>query len=357
MPVSRLNIALERSELVLPQTGEIAVFRAQTDFNYDVLPANRRRFFNSFKPQHDGLQVQGPAAPDVPKEGQFGASLVHITRSKQETLGLIAKALLATEAGGLVIVDGNRTDGIDSIHKHCKSHLPPDGSLAKHHGRIFWIRRPVVLPDPVLAWRDDLNLARNKDGFFSAPGMFSPARADPGSLLLAAHFDTRIAGDVADLGAGWGWLSAAALKTAPDIRRIDLFEAEKTALEAARQNIADPRATFHWADVVQMDTDPRYDAILCNPPFHQGRAATPSLGLSFIETAARLLKPKGTLWLVANRQLPYEATLDARFAHIQTLEETHHFKAILAARPKSSRPHQSANSAAPAQTGPRRKRR
>ena len=51
--------------------------------------------------------------------------------------------------------------------------------------------------------------------------------------------------------------------------------------------------------------------MIMNPPFHQGRAAEPDLGAAFIAAAARILKPHGRLMMVANRQLPYEAALDA----------------------------------------------
>ncbi|MBN8194873.1 methyltransferase, partial [Bacillus sp. NTK074B] len=68
------------------------------------------------------------------------------------------------------------------------------------------------------------------------------------------------------------------------------------------------RARFHWADA----TNPlklQLDVVVMNPPFHQGRDANPRLGAQFIRTAAAMLKPSGQLFMVANRHLPYEATL------------------------------------------------
>ena len=52
---------------------------------------------------------------------------------------------------------------------------------------------------------------------------------------------------------------------------------------------------------------------------HQGRADQPELGQSFIAAAAKALKPDGNLWLVANRHLPYEQTLGARFNNVKTV--------------------------------------
>jgi len=335
MTVSRLDIALDRMGLVLPEGGDIVVYRAQSAFDYSALPNDRLRLVNSFRPEFDRLsQIATTSAR--PETDDHAATLVHITRSKPETLGLIAVALARTRVGGVVIVDGARTDGIDSVLKQCKTLLPPEGVVVKQHGRLFWMRRPETLPAQIEKWPEALIPAKNHDGFLTAAGMFSPARADPGSTLLASFFDPRLKGRVADLGAGWGWLAAQALKL-DTVTEIDLFEAEETALMAARENITDPRATFHWADVTGLADVAQYDAIIANPPFHQGRAATPALGLQFIAKAASLLKPKGNLWLVANRQLPYEAGLDAAFAKWTVLDETQYFKAILAARPRSQK--------------------
>ena len=55
------------------------------------------------------------------------------------------------------------------------------------------------------------------------------------------------------------------------------------------------------------------DAVVMNPPFHEGRKADPELGQAFIEAAAGMLGAKGKLYMVANRHLPYEETLERLF--------------------------------------------
>ena len=334
MTVSRLALAVDQNELALPEAGRIAVLRARPENNYAVLPASRTLGLNSFRPDHDALLTQGWQMADA-LEGEFSAVLVEITRSKAETLGLIAAALIATIPDGLVMVDGAKTDGIDSVMKHCRALGLLEGSLSKAHGRLFWMKRPATLPLRLQAWAKDAAEGRNRDGFLTAPGMFSPDKIDPGSALLAEHFDNRLSGRTADLGAGWGWLSAQALAKG-EISHIDLYEAEKTALDAAAKNLPDEKAGFHWVDVAQMGPpESRYDQVISNPPFHQGRAAEPALGIAFITAAADLLQPKGQFWLVANRQLPYEATLDLCFGHVKSLQETPHFKVFLASKPRA----------------------
>jgi 16S rRNA (guanine1207-N2)-methyltransferase len=71
-----------------------------------------------------------------------------------------------------------------------------------------------------------------------------------------------------------------------------------------------------------------------NPPFHSGRKGMPEIGQAFLATAARLLKPAGNLYLVANRHLPYEARLRELFAQVQDVGGDSAFKLIRATRPR-----------------------
>ena len=130
-------------------------------------------------------------------------------------------------------------------------------------------------------WEEAAQLSANESGFLTAPGMFSCKKIDQGSAALAP-FLTDLKGRGADFGAGWGWMSKQAL-LADAVTALDLFEADFYALEAAKQNLNDSRATYHWADVANLpkQRDP-YDFIISNPPFHQTRKAEPDLGKAFI---------------------------------------------------------------------------
>ena len=86
--------------------------------------------------------------------------------------------------------------------------------------------------------------------------------------------------------------------------------------------------TRHWHDVATGVSE-RFDAIVCNPPFHAlGRGDRPDIGRAFIAAAADALKPGGRLWLVANRHLPYEQALGEGFAQVATLAQNGGFKIV-----------------------------
>ncbi len=257
-------------------------------------------------------------------EGRFGMALVNLTRAKAENLANIARACAMSD--GLVLVNGAKTEGIESLLKAVKN-ITPVEVISKAHGKVFWLE---AAPMPA-EWLAGGDMAANKAGFITAPGMFSSEKVDIGSALLAPYLKG-LKGRVADLGAGWGWLAAQAL--GPDVSEMVLFEAEHMALAAARRNLADARVCFEWADVLALPKRAPFDVVISNPPFHQSRAAEPALGVGFIGAAAKLLKPKGRLLMVANRQLPYERALNGAFRKVNMLAQTNGFKLFEASLPK-----------------------
>lgn len=287
-----------------------------------------------FKPTYDALKQQGlPVAAELPQGQTAAIVFVELTRSKAETLANVATGYDILELGGILIVDGMKTDGVESVLKAVKKLLPLDGALSKAHGKVFWLTKTNTPPE-FADWTKALTPARNAGGYYTAAGMFSPDAADAGSALLAGKIGDRLKGKGADLGAGWGWLARQALDSNAAITALALYEAENAALACARRNVTDPRAEFHWADVCTLSGSSDHDFVVMNPPFHQSRKAEPELGRQFIHTAAKLLHPKGTLWMVANRQLAYEAALTAHFHTWDYLEQSSGFKCVRATRPK-----------------------
>ncbi|HET9067114.1 MAG TPA: methyltransferase [Amaricoccus sp.] len=332
----RLALAVASRALDVPASGAILVLRAAPSAFLDLVPRDRLHCVQGFRPLHDSLAAVGLAVTAaVPEDFPSPAmAVVNLTRSRAENLGNVAAALGALLPDGTLVVTGAKGDGIDSLARQLARAIPLEGTFVKAHGRVVWLTRPAALPRDVAAWAAAAEPRRNPEGFLTAPGMFSPDHADPGSRRLAAVVGGRLSGRVADLGAGWGWLAQAVLAASPAIAELDLHEAEAIALDAARANVSDPRARFHWSDVARLGGTAPYDAVIANPPFHQDRAAQPELGVAFIAAAARILKPAGQLFLVANRQLPYEAALDAAFRDGEKLGEDAAYKVLRAARPR-----------------------
>jgi hypothetical protein len=125
--------------------------------------------------------------------------------------------------------------------------------------------------------------------------------------------------------------------TRADVKSLDLVEADRAALDCAERNITDPRARFHWADATRFKPAQPWDAVVMNPPFHISRAADPELGAAFLRAAHRGLLPGGTLWLVANRHLPYDRILTPLFRTVEEIGGDAVFRLFRAAHPIRAR--------------------
>ncbi|BBU58749.1 MFS transporter [Mameliella alba] len=328
MSSDRLSFALASGGLSLPADGRIALFGAPGDAALDGFDPTRVEVIQTFFPDHTAWQQRGIAVQTEP-QGPYAAVIVTLPRARDLAEDRIARAS-ALAPGGLVVVNGAKTDGVEALAKALRGRVTLLGQVSKAHGKCLWFEGGADLAD----WRHDP--ARLPSGDLTAPGIFSADGPDPASQALAKALPATLKGRFADLGAGWGWLSRQILAREA-ITELHLVEAEKAALDCARENVTDARARFHWADATDWTPASALDGVIMNPPFHQGRKADPDIGRAFITSAARILAPHGRLWLVANRHLPYEATLAESFRETTEIGGDNRFKILQAARPSRQR--------------------
>ncbi|MEH6520226.1 class I SAM-dependent methyltransferase [Sulfitobacter sp.] len=330
---SRLPLALNGGGLVWPDEGPIAVFAPSPDADLDGIPKERAKIVHDFYPAHAAWSGRGFDVAVV-SEDSYAAAVVCLPRAKTEARAMIAEACALSK--GVVVIDGQKTDGIEGILKAMKARVSVHGPVTKAHGKLFWIDAPAA--DCFADWAAGPQLGEG--GFWTAPGVFSADGVDLASALLADALPGKLGKQVCDLGAGWGFLSAHILMR-EGVEAVHLVEANHMALECARRNVSDPRAEFHWADGTDWAPAFKLDTIVMNPPFHVGRAAEPQIGQAFVASAARLLAPHGHLWMVANRHLPYEAELKTRFMQVDEVGSDARFKLFHASRPLRKRRGQS----------------
>ena len=293
-----------------------------------------------FKPEADRLERIGVELrdEDALPEHAFPLVLVLPPRQREEARALLAKACAACAPGGIVMAAVANDEGAKSREADLKQLAGVLAVHSKHHCRVFRTR-PDASFDAALVeeWkRLDATRTIESDGirFLTRPGVFAWDRVDAASKLLAAHLPADVHGRVADFGAGWGYLSLQALARCPRIASLDLYEADARALALADENLSDTHLPVHchWQDVAAGVAE-RFDAIVCNPPFHAlGRGERPDLGRAFIASAAAALEPGGALWLVANRHLPYEAALADGFASVRIVAQQGGFKIVHAVK-------------------------
>lgn len=324
-------MALDSGAFVLPPLGDILVLSPQAGDDLSALPKARVVVLTGFKPDVDHFQAQGYRMEGGQPSAAPSAAIVCLPRARAQALALIAQASALLPAGAPILVDGQKTDGIDSVLKLARAGGFTLGEvISKAHGKACTLDAG---PHPA-GWAAAPR--QIEGGFVTLPGVFSADAPDRGSVLLAAALPEKLYGRVADLGAGWGYLARAIL-TRADVKSLDLVEADSAALDCAAANVTDPRARFHWADATRFKPAQPWDAVVMNPPFHISRAADPELGAAFLRAAHRGLLPGGTLWLVANRHLPYDRILTPLFRTVEEISGDAVFRLIRAAHPIRAR--------------------
>jgi 16S rRNA (guanine1207-N2)-methyltransferase len=279
-----------------------------------------RGLFNALKAE--GF-ITHAVLPDIGTP--FAAAMILTARQRTENNLMLAQASKHVVPGGAIIVAGAKNSGVEALAKAVAKAGTEIGKLSKNHALVFWAYAPLPQTEnaePLTA-----------ETFATPHGGFSAGHIDEGSKFLIDSLPPKLWGSVADFGAGWGYLSAEIAARCPKVAALTLIESRFEALEAAKANLAHipTPAAFHWLDVTAEKLPGHHDWVVMNPPFHDclGNHA-PELGQAFITAAFKALKPNGQLFMVANKQLPYEKTLGIGFRKFETIAENGRFKVILA---------------------------
>lgn len=241
---------------------------------------------------------------------------------------VLAQALRVLKPGAELTVLAPKSAGGSRLKGELEAFGCAVEETFKAHHRICETLRPEA-PTGI---EDSLAAAgpqQTADGLWTQPGVFSWDRLDPGSALLASNLPP-LSGKGADLGSGLGILAKVVLAS-PKVERLAMIDLDRRAVEAAQRNVIDPRAQIIWADA-RATALADLDFVVMNPPFHDAGKADASLGAAFIEKAAAALRKGGVCWMVANRQLPYEAVLTRHFSSVAMKAQTGLYKVYEARR-------------------------
>lgn len=336
--LTALFYALEtQPELPVATAARILFLRAQAHPGLEAMK-DRLTCEQTWKPHTAGLEAM-EIRHTREATGQYDLILLLPDRQRDSILSDFAHAYELLAEGGTLVTALHNDWGAKRMEQHLAEVAGTAQTLSKNHSRVFWATRTSDWKTDILdQWKTNGAMQRILEGrFWSQPGLFNWDHIDEGSALLIQHLPHTLSGNIADLGSSWGFLSDHLLRSCPNLRSLDMYEADARALECARRNtglIPVPvRPRILWKDVTQGVGTATYDNIVMNPPFHDGREANSMLGLKFITVAAQALRTTGDLWLVANRHLPYENLMKEAFEHHSTIAESRSFKILHGSHP------------------------
>ncbi len=273
------------------------------------------------------------ARPEVGdlEPGSQGCVAVHCQRSRDHTRVDLAAAWELLAPDGRLLLVGHNDRGVRSMARELETELAQTGEILvnRSRGRVVAFtradERTLTAPAANAIAVEDLELQ-------APPGVFSAGHLDPGTAMLLARLDACTAPErVLDCCCGIGPLGLCALRRWPTARAV-LVDADHRAVMAAWENAESAGLSSRcdaswWESGEPLPYVEPFDLVLINPPAHRGDAVDVSAGLAAVQAAAAALAPGGSLMLVANRRLPYEAALGA-FGAVERLEEQDGYKVL-----------------------------
>ena len=167
--------------------------------------------------------------------------------------------------------------------------------------------------------------------------VFSRTGLDIGARFFMQYLPENLEGEIVDLGCGNGVLGMTLLAKNPQAQVVFVDESPM-AVASSRLNVetnlpdALDRSEFMINNALSGVEPFRFNAVFCNPPFHQKHALTDNIAWEMFHHARRCLKINGELYIVANRHLDYFHKLKKIFGNCETIATNHKFVILKAVK-------------------------
>ncbi|EHE7748083.1 23S rRNA (guanine(1835)-N(2))-methyltransferase RlmG [Salmonella enterica subsp. enterica serovar Oranienburg] len=167
--------------------------------------------------------------------------------------------------------------------------------------------------------------------------VFSRTGLDIGARFFMQHLPENLDGEIVDLGCGNGVIGLSLLAKNPQANVVFVDESPM-AVDSSRLNVetnlpeAFERCEFMINNALSGVEPFRFNAVFCNPPFHQKHALTDNIAWEMFHHARRCLKIDGELYIVANRHLDYFHKLKKIFGNCATIATNNKFVILKAVK-------------------------
>jgi 16S rRNA (guanine1207-N2)-methyltransferase len=286
------------------------------------------------------------SAPGSPVPAVDGAAIL-----SPPDRDLARRWLLETRAalapGGRLCLAGANAEGIRSVISDAARLFGTPQRKGYGQKQRFAVFVAGESPDPMPAWASKPGIAPGTWEPFAVEtgngpvdlvtqaGVFAGAKIDAGTRLLLDALPVRIEGRVLDIGCGAGVIGIVAAHrgaTAVDMTDANLLAVQAAAENIRRQSLDTCRAFA--SDVFDAVGDTRYDLIVSNPPFHQGKTVDYSVPDRLIAEAPVHLTEGGSLLIVANAFLAYGKRMERVFERVETVVATKQYHVLRAFSPR-----------------------
>ncbi len=259
----------------------------------------------------------------------FDLALLHLPRGRELRQQLLQLAGALLRPGGRLIFVGARNEGIKSAVRDAARIYGRAGVVSRkggYHAAMAYRPTAAISPPQVVFTSHPIVVDGVQTELVACAGAFAPDRLDDGAAALITGMQILPETRVLDLGCGTGLVALAAARQGGDVIAADV---SARAVASAQRTLAAngyPSANVHLCCGAAPFDDATIDTVVTNPPFHKGHDVSFEVSQLFVREAARVLKPGGSVYLVANIHLDYGRWLKQHFGNAGTACENRRFR-------------------------------
>lgn len=266
----------------------------------------------------------------------FDQVVIFVPKSKELLSYLLDQIASHFPEKSAIFLVGEKKGGVERAAKQLQE-LGPCIKLDSARHCQFWQMTLGKLKEksPLETWikHYDIQLNQQKITVSALPGVFSQAKLDIGTAVLLPYLAQVKSGKIADFGCGAGVIACYLAKLncqnyiyALDIDAFALHSTQRTLLsngiDSTQFKIL-PVANFN-------DVPSDLNAIVSNPPFHQGIHTNYDASEGLCTRSKSHLQSNGELWIVANRFLNYPILIEQSFGQCKVIADQNGFKVLYA---------------------------
>ena len=264
------------------------------------------------------MATEAHTASPWPDGGPFEAGVLRLSKDK----GAFEMALHAARSVLLpnapLWVYGANDEGIKSAGKVMQRVLSDVKTVdTRKHCRVVVGTTPngsAGLKGTIEQWSQSAELHHQEGSVTHTvfPGIFAKGSLDPATKLLLKTMDApQPSHSVLDYACGAGVIGGWMARKEPSVA-ITQIDADAVAAVAAHRNLPHAR-TLVGASLNVLEPDETFDVIASNPPIHIGKSRDYGVLRNLIVASKARLRPRGTVWLVVQRQADIAALLGRTF--------------------------------------------
>ncbi|WP_232365057.1 methyltransferase [Salinimonas marina] len=269
--------------------------------------------------------------PFVDKKKSFTDVLIYLPKAKAQLAMLLQMAASVLTPGGRIHLVGENKGGIKSADKLTQRYGTTEKVDSARHCSLLTthLENPVAFAPTDWIESNTFTIADTELDVVSMPGVFSHNELDDGTELLLHKLPSSLRNKVLDFACGAGVIGAHLKQQYPHFD-VTLLDVSALALYCAARTLKANQLTGTLIAANGLHgVDSQFNHIITNPPFHTGIKTDYSITKRFISDSRRILAKSGSLYMVANRFLPYPGLLAEQFSQVRTLAQTSRFSVYL----------------------------